>query len=300
MNIIVVFFAYSMLKLKSRRIYGLGNFISVGSNIVICNSNIWTLSNKLTEVDITGKIITTLYAGKSPVSAISLGAYIWVCNYNDGSISEILVTNNVTQTYKTGRGPSCCAFDGSYIWVTNYYDGTCTVIDQSTGQTITTVQAGGFPSCCLFDGTYMWVTLQYTGEVLVFDITKFEIKNKFKVGKQPLRMTFFNNFLYVLNSDSTVTKLNFNGGVKGTIYMVEDVYTDIGSEGTAIWACATSGNIVCYDVNTGKEISGFATGINTTSLLLVNKNIVALDSKVANSVVICTKPEGKIINTTRL
>ena len=275
-------------------------FTSVGSNLIICNSNIWALTDRLTEVDISGKPIRTLAAGAKPVSALSMGAYIWVCNYDNAVISEILVTNGVTKTYKTGRGPNCCAFDGLNIWVTNYYDGTCSIIAQSSGKTVTTVKAGDFPSCCLFDGKNMWVTLQYTGEVLVFDIASFSVKNKFKVGSQPLRMSSFNNFLYVLNSDSTITKVNFTGGVRGKIYLTTDAYTDIVADGTSIWASSTSGNIVCYDINTGASVSGFASGIIPTSLMIINKNIVALDSKTGNQIGIYTKPNGLVINTTQL
>jgi len=300
LTVIIVVMGYLISRVVMSPSKVIQNFTSVGSNLIYDNSNIWAIdyaSAKMVEFDVGGTKITELPTGYMPQSAIAFGAYAWVCNYGDGTVSEILETNGTSTTSLTGKGPSCCAFDGTNIWVTNYLDGTCTVINQ-TGGAVKTVNVGNSPSCCLFDGSNMWITLQSTGQVVMVDIGDFSIKNIFTVGTQPIRMTYTSHYVFVLNSDSTISKVN-SQGVQATLTLNTPVCTDIVSDKSNLWVCQAGGTIVCYDI-TGKLISNFASGLIPNSIMLMGDNIAILDNKTTNMLRIFTKTTGTVLASINL
>ena len=298
-NLIMALLMYAIYRIKFSPTGIKEDFISVGSNLITDNNNIWVVNtndSQLVEVDYNGKKIKQFTTGFQPKSAISFGAYIWVANYGDSTISEILVTDGTSNSIPTGKGPWCCAYDGNNIWVTSY-DGYCVVFNSTTNQVAKKFYIGAFPKCCLFDGSNIWITLEYTGNVLLIDIGDFSIKDTFKVGDNPTRMTFSNDYLYVLNSNS-ISKLN-SQGVQATFNLPSDDYTDIVSDSNYIWIASSSGNIACYNIKDGAFVSGMNTGTNANSILLLTDSIVALDNT-NNILTLFKKSDNSLISTLNL
>ena len=280
-NIILAIGMYLIYKIKFDTSSGTKqNFTSVGSKLVLANNNIWVVdseNSQLVEFDFKGNKITQLQTGYNPSSAISFGAYIWETNYSDDNISEVLLTNGALQNVGLGSlsGPTCCAYDGTNIWVVSF-SGYCTVFNPTTTTIVKSMYIGRENlTCCLFDGTNVWITLGNSGYVLLMDIGDFSTTNKFKVGDAPIRMSFSNDYLYVLNSDS-VSKVD-QQGVQATIQLHGDSYTDIVCDDSSIWISASSGNISCYDIKTNNFTSGFSAGNNANYILLLQDSIVVAD-----------------------
>ena len=77
-------------------------------------------SNTLTELRATdGHPLGTFPMGNGPSGLAFDGAYMWIPNINDNTVSKVASTGAIINTYTFGNRPNNVAFDGASIWVTN-------------------------------------------------------------------------------------------------------------------------------------------------------------------------------------
>lgn len=121
---------------------------------------IWALdydNGRVYKIDSSGTTVGTITVGTHPIDMEYDGAFIWVANYSDHTLTRINVktsgTSTVNLTATTGVGP--LAFDGYRLW---FIDGTqlysYSIRDGSIGTPIT-LSTNQYTDL-IYDGSYLW------------------------------------------------------------------------------------------------------------------------------------------------
>ena len=140
---------------------------------------------------------------------------------------------------------------GAYIWVANYQGGTVAKLDATTGALVNTIQVDGNPRFLAYDGKHVWVTVpgarpvtssthDVVKKVLVKDDHTDAVVGTFDVSAPPYvaypyAITFDGEYLWItLGSLNTVAKLATTGAIVG-VYPAGFGPNGIAFDGANIW-----------------------------------------------------------------
>jgi YVTN family beta-propeller protein len=135
-------------------------------------------------------IISSTALADTEQTASSAGAYAYITNYDDQTVSVInTATNTVTATVPVGRDPYGIAVspDGTKAYVTNQAINTVSIIDIPTNKVTSKVKVGNYPWGIAVNpaGTKVYVANCDSNTVSVIDTATNTVKATVSVGKWP-------------------------------------------------------------------------------------------------------------------
>jgi len=135
-------------------------------------------------------IVSSTALADTEQTASSAGAYAYITNYDDQTVSVIdTVTNTVTDTVPVGRDPYGIAVspDGTKAYVTNQAINTVSIIDIPTKKVTSQVKVGNYPWGIAVNpaGTKVYVANCDSNTVSVIDTATNTVKATVPVGKWP-------------------------------------------------------------------------------------------------------------------
>jgi YVTN family beta-propeller protein len=254
-------------------------------------SNEDTLTTPYLPLAIPDSVVATVDVGDGPSSIcpIPSGAYVYVTNFSDGTVSVIrTLDNTVIATVGVGTSPAhiCALPSGDYVYVTNSEDGNVSVIRTSDNTVVATIDVGDAPSaiCSLPSGDYVYVTNYGNGTVSVIRTADNTVIGTVDTGDYPAGICSLpsGQYVYVTNDyDDSVT----------VIYTPDNTVTGTVAAGDGPLAiCALPSGQYVYVANyESSTVSVIRTSDNT---------VVATVDTGTNPVDICSLPSGEYVYVT--
>jgi YVTN family beta-propeller protein len=214
----------------------------------------------------------TVGNGAGGVAVTPNGAYVYVTNNNDNTVSVISTTNNtVTATVAVGNGPEGVAVtpNGEYVYVTNNYHGTVSVISTTNNTVTATITVGNGPGGIAItpNGAYAYITNNNDNTVSVISTTNNTVTATITVGNGPggIAITPNGAYAYITNhySGNSVSVINTatNTVTETVLLGGYSYYMDGGSGGVAI----TPNGAYVYVTNSSYYGSNSVSVINTAT-----------------------------------
>ncbi|HKC79479.1 MAG TPA: Ig-like domain-containing protein [Nitrosopumilaceae archaeon] len=154
-------------------------------------------------------LITLPPTDLAPINISYTYNYVYVTNYNSGTVSVINATsNNVVGSITVGTQPYGIAYNSNNgkIYVANYGSNNVSVIDPSSNTVISTISGVTNPSALIYDSKNqdLYVTSSGLNTVSVIDPSSNSVITTIPVGTQPNGIAYNSNNgkIYVANYGS--------------------------------------------------------------------------------------------------
>ena len=246
----------------------------------------------------------TVAVGTAPFSIAFDGAYLWVCNSTDSTVTKVRASTGVVAgTYPSGGAGCqglCYDWVNGCIWVVNSGVSSVTKLSAATGNIIGTYTTGANPQGVCFDGTNIWTANYGTNTVTQLTAATGAFVRTVTVGNNPRAVCFDGSFVWASNyTDGTVSKINAStGAVPNTLTVGVNPWAVV-FDGTYVWVANFSGNSLSRINAATNAITGpYAVGVGTIGLAFDGRDIWC--TAYSDATVQRVSTAGVVLTTTRV
>jgi YVTN family beta-propeller protein len=260
-------------------------------------------------------VVATVPVGSSPDGAAALpnGSYVYVANYNSGTVSVIRTSDNtVVATVPVGANPRGVAAlpDGSNVYVANDGSNTVSVIRTSDNTVVATVPVGVSPYsvAALPNGSYVYVANYFSDAVSVIRTSDNTIMATVPVGAWHRGVAALPNGSYVYAADEGSNAVSVIRTSDNTVVDTVPVgaspyylaalpnggYVYVGNSlSNAVSVIRTSDNAVVATVPVGARPAGVAALPNGSYVYVASKTDSSVSViRTSDNAVVATVPVG--------
>lgn len=212
---------------------------------------------------------------------------IWVSNQNSNNVAKMSPNGAVIATYAVGSVPAGLLYLNGNIWVANWNDASVTVLNASTGQTVTTIQlpSGARPYQFAVANASVFVTSEVEN-IFEIDPVKFQVTKSIQTKWFPYQIVAQGGYLWTtILTGQIVRIMPKTGAMKFYTVPGADDITGIAAIGNHLWLLDfTSGNLIDYIPSTNQVVATMPTGVQIGQTVYHAFNKIWVDGLGTNAI----------------